>query len=603
MRRPATRRAGDVLRDAWRLLTATTTDTTVSRADLKHVLLVLSDQKAKLAVGAILILAVSLCTLPVPFLTKVLIDLVFPAKDLQAFRVIVVVVLALHLVKAVLSLLMSYLFSVLNQEAQVALRAKLYAKLLRLPLAFYNAQQTGYLLARAQEVQGLNTFFSASLLSLFVGACEFTFAAAILFWMDWWLASLILLVVPFYFLVVRLMTRAVRASSRTALETNARVIRDVQEALSGIAVVKSHRTEDRETGKICEGLSRSREAGVVQGLLLSLTTELVMLIGALGLTALLWWCGLGIIGGTLTIGTYVAFAAYTARLYMPTQQFASVGVALQPALVSLRRVSELFASVSEDDQGQRTVSLSALRGEIRFDGVSFGYADGDDVLHDVTLRIQPGQKVALVGPSGAGKTTLVSLILRLYAPRAGVIRLDGIDVGTVTSDSLRKRIGIVSQDVFLFNDTIGNNIRYGRPDASESELRDAARLAHVDEFVTTLPGQYETVVGERGMRLSAGQRQRIAIARAILYDPDVLILDEPSSTLDALSEQALRDFLFSHCARKTVIVIAHRFSTIDRADLVVVLDRGAVSQLGSPRELAKVDGLYRRLLEAQLLEA
>jgi len=543
-------------------------------------------------------LIVSLCNLPVPYLMKVLIDNVFPSRDFSMLHLLTLIVVGLYLGKVILSIIMNYLFSILSQDVQVSIRKDLFHRLLRLPLSFYSNQQTGYLVARLKEAQGISAFFSSSMTGLAVSVFEFCFTVVVLFYLSWELTCIALMVLPIYYVLVKVMSRGLRTSTRDFMEKKAQLSENIQESLSGISVVKAFSAEEREVGKIGRSLAGYFRTGVLQSIVLSLSTEVIFLVGALASSVILWYSGIKIMGGQFTIGAYVAFAGYLTRLYIPTHRFASAGIILQPAIVALSRISELFGAISEDS-GERSVDIPRFAGDIRFEGVTFGYEEKVDVLRDISLHIRPGQKVALIGPSGAGKTTLISLILQLYTPRTGTIYLDGIDVAEIRLRSLRERIGVVSQDVFLFNDTISNNIRYGRPDASDEDVQAASVVAYAHDFIVNLPDEYNTMVGERGLRLSAGQKQRLSIARAVLYDPDIMILDEMTSALDALSEKAISEFIFNKNPGKTIIIIAHKFSTIASADWVFVINEGIIVQQGSPRTLSDIDGLYKNLYAAQ----
>ena len=587
-----------LFKSAWNISRDRNQDPKFRFRQLKLVTPYLRGHRLRLVTGALLMVVVSLVNLPVPYLMKVLIDDVFPRKDFSLLHILTLIILGLYASKFVLSFMMSYLFSILNQDIQLNIRKDLFHRLLRLPLSFYSNQQSGYLMARLHEAQGINAFFSASLVGLAVSIIEFILTMAVLFHLNWELTCIALLVLPFYFIIVRLTSHGLRTSSRDFMEKGAQLSKSVQESFSGINVIKTFRGEERETGKIQKSLAGYFRTGVLQSILLSLSTESIFLVGALGTTAILWYSGIEIMHGQFTIGAYVAFAGYLTRLYIPTHRFASVGIILQPAIVALSRISEFFTAVAEDST-RRTIGVPRLKGDIRFENVSFAYEENNEVLSGVDLHILPGMKLALIGPSGGGKTTLVSLILQLYTPSRGTIYLDGTDASAIRLQDIREKIGIVSQDVFLFNDTIGNNIRYGRPDASEEEVQAVSKLVYAHDFIEELPAGYDTLVGERGVRLSAGQRQRISIARAILYDPDVLIFDEATASLDALSEKVVREFIFGRSKSKTIIMIAHKFSTISSADQVIVLENGVIKQQGDPEALSRCEGLYKKLYDAQ----
>jgi len=588
------------IKSVWSVAKQKNKTVTFQLNQLKKILFYLHGHKNKIFIGIFLLFMISLISMPIPYFTKVLIDDVFPQKNIVSLNLIILVILLLYFGKVVLSFLMNYIFTILNQSIQVSIRKDFFNKLIRLPLSYYSKQQTGYLLARLQEIQGINTFFSNSLLSLVVNLLEFIFIIFILFYLDWMLTCIAILILPIYFFTVKFLSNGLRASSLDLREKTAQLSKNIQESLSGINVIKTFNAEELETLKIHKKLTDYFHSGVIQSIFLSLSSETVFFIGALGTTTLLWFSGLRIINGSFTVGLYVAFTGYLSRLYSHTYKFASIGIILQPAIVALTRILEISSILCEDDD-ERLINISKLRGEIIFDRVSFDYGDGKNVLHNISFHIYPGQKIAIIGPNGSGKTTLVSLILQFYKPKLGKIYLDGIDASMIRLRCLRERVGIVSQEVFLFDDSIKNNIKYGKPEASNEEVLLASKMSYAHDFIEKLPDKYDTLVGERGIRLSVGQKQRISIARAILYNPDILIFDEATSALDVLAERAIREFIFSNNT-KTIIIVTHRLPTVFYVDWIIVLDKGKIKQQGRPNELLNNEGLFKTLFESNKIK-
>jgi subfamily B ATP-binding cassette protein MsbA len=378
--------------------------------------------------------------------------------------------------------------------------------------------------------------------------------------LSWRLTLLALLLLPVVFRITQRTSHGLRATSRQVYEKNAEVSRQVQEALAGVRTVKTFAGEEREARKVEGSLRQFLRSGITQSVIGSLAGELMTVSSAIAGFLVLGVSALEIIAGRFTLGDYLAFSAYMLKLHAPVQLLATLGLTLQPGMVALRRVLELFDRIAEEDR-PGSLEVERLRGEIAFEQVEFNYEGQADVLRGASFRAGAGERVAIIGPSGAGKTTIAQLLLGLYRPRRGAILFDGRDIRRLSLNRLRERIGVVSQDVFLFNDTVRNNIRYSREGASDEEVARAAELADAQAFIAELPAGYETVVGEQGVALSGGQRQRLSIARAILKDPDVILLDEATSQLDPGSEERICRALLRSFAGKTLIVIGHRRST------------------------------------------
>jgi len=514
---------------------------------------------------------VSILALPSPYIMKIIIDKVLVQKNLRLLNWLILLLVGLQLAKLVFSFLSSYFFGLFSQEALTRLKKDLFHRLLHLPLSFYDKTQSGYLLSRIGEVEGLNFFFSNTMVRIVIGGFEFLFSLVILVHLNWRLTIISLLILPFLFLATRVYAKNIRRVSREVMEKAALVSRRIQDTLSGVDVVKVFSAEERETARLHHYLESYKQASLKRVMVFSFSSELLSLIGAVGGFLVLWYSGWDIIRGNFTLGSYIAFSGYLAKLYGPTQLLASVGLSFQPALTALQRVEELM-SLEKEEKG-RGRRLAFLRGEIEFRGVTFSY-DQRPVLRDISFKIRSGEKILITGPNGSGKSTLVKLILGLYRPQEGEILLDGQKIEELSLESLRERISIVSQSTFLFNDTIWNNIHYSQPEASAKEVREAARFSGAEEFISQLAEGYNTLVGERGKKLSGGEKQKIAIARALLRRADILIFDEATTHLDKESAMRIGEMIASTFKEKTCLIISHQMKGFQGIDRVIRVERG-----------------------------
>jgi len=545
-----------------------------------------------------LMLVVSIITLPVPYLTKYIIDSVLPEKDLYLITLIVGIIAALYIIRSLLSLTINYLFSKINIGVQISMRRDIFKKILSLPLTFFQQYKSGYLLARLNEIQSISIFFSSSMLGLIIDFLEMVFLLVILFMFNVKMTLMVLCFVPIYLIVFKKFKSGLIKSSRNLLEKTANLSKSTQESITGINVIKSFSAEERESLKISKDLKHYYNAGITQNIFFSTAIELVILISSISSLLILWASMYNIIGGAFTIGMYIAFATYSMRFFAPIQKFASASVTIQPAIAALSRVTEIARQIADDEDNNRKIVLKRLKGDIEFKNVFFGYEKNNQVLTDINFHIYPGEKVAIVGPSGAGKSTLTSLILQFYKPQGGKILFDGIDSSKIIMRCIRERIGLVSQEIFLFDDTIRNNIKYGNPDADEEEIIRVAKAANAYDFIQTLPDAFDTIIGERGISLSVGQRQRVSIARALIANPDIYIFDEATSALDSISQKEIQDFIIN-TKGKTIIIIAHSRNTVLLADRIAVLDAGIIEQFDKASQLMESSDLFNKLFESR----
>lgn len=491
----------------------------------------------------------------------------------------------------------------LGQSVVMDLRNELYARTLRQSLRFFHRQTTGRLMSTAiNDIDRVQLSVSHVLADFFRQAFSLPVLLVLVFVIDWKLALACFLAVPLIVVPIAHIGRRIRRLSRQAQEEMAGLNESLQETYSGVRIVQAFGSEEREAQRFRERAGRLFRTNLRWVRYYALTSPLMELLGAITIGILLLYARERIQSGALTSEMMIVFVVALIRTYQPVRRLAGIYGQFQQALGAADRVFALLDRREEVQEKPGAPALPPFRGRIEFDQVSFAYDDGPPLLRGVSLTAHAGEVVALVGSSGAGKTTLVNLLPRFYDVSGGAIRLDGRDIRDLSLASLRGQIGIVTQETVLFNDTVANNIRYGQPNTSEREVQVAAQAALAQEFIEQMPQGYETVIGERGMRLSGGERQRLAIARALLKNAPILILDEATSELDTESELLVQRALATLMQGRTVFVIAHRLSTIRRADKIVVLEDGSIRETGTHQELLARGGLYQRLYDLQFVD-
>ena len=509
-------------------------------------------------------------------------------------------VIVIAFIGAVSAYAEKYLTTSVGQWVMHDLRRALYHHIQRLSLAYHDRKSTGDLISTVTaDIDAIQDFISQALLGIVVSILTLIGMLAVMFYIDWRFTLIALSVTPFLFIVVYTYTRRIKQASRALRKKEGEVVSVVAEVLSSIRVVKAFAREDYEEERFTKQSLESVEMALKARGLKAKLAPVVEVIIAVGTCFVLWYGVNLVISNQMTTGSLLVFLFYLGKMYKPMKDLSKMTDTMSKAGVGYERIHQVIETEDTVRNLPGAKKAPKLRGDIEFDQVGFGYREGYATLTDLSFKVAPGQLAALVGPTGAGKTTIISLIGRFYDPQTGAVKIDGRDIREYKMKSLRRQMSFVLQETLLFRATIWQNIAYGKPEASRDEILRAAKLANADEFISRLPEQYDTMVGEKGVTLSGGQRQRIAIARAIIRDAPILILDEPTSGLDAASEELVFEALNRLMEGKTAIVIAHRLATVRRADVIFVLDKGTIVERGTHDELLAAGGLYARLYEIQ----
>ncbi len=545
---------------------------------------------------------VTLTTLALPWIIgKNLIDsVILGEKDLRLLNLIVLGLVAVVAVKGLFSYAQTYLMCLVGFKTITNIRNHLYEHLQRLSLSFYKKKRTGEIISRViNDVDVLQNTIANTAVNFFTNLLVLLGVLGLIFYIHWRLSLFVLAILPILGITASRFGLRIRKFTRSVQGKIANISSILQETIAGIEVVKSFGMEAREIERFKEENVRTLQLTMKRARIIAALTPVMEVLTLIGLTGVLWYGGREVIRGILTTGELVTFLGYIGLAVNPLSQVGQAYGFYQQAMASAERIFEILDTQPEIRELPGAVDLPRIKGWVRFKDVYFGYGRKGMVLENINLEVKPGEKVALVGLSGAGKTSLVSLIPRFYDPASGTVTIDGYDVKKVTLGSLGKQIGIVSQETILFNASIRDNIAYGKIDAADEEIIMAAKKANAHGFISRLPSGYNTRVGERGARLSGGERQRIAIARAILRDPRILILDEATSALDSESELLVKEALERLMENRSTLVIAHRLSTIRGADRIVVLNQRKIEEIGSHEELLTKGNLYARLYKTQ----
>ena len=535
-----------------------------------------------------------------PWIIKDMIDKVLAEKDMQMLNVISIGIVVTFFIRGIFYYGQSYLVSFVGQRVIIDVRDVLFKKFQRLPLSYFDRHQTGEIMSYiTNDVAALQNALVDRLIELVTESSIFIGSLVMMVLLDWKLSLLTLITVPLVGQAMKIFGRKLKSSGTVIQERLADITATMQESIAAVRVVKSFGREDFEIERFHRQNELNFRAEMKNNQLMSLLTPTVEFLAALAVTVIVWFGGYEVVNGVITAGALVAFLTYAVNLANPVKRISRVYGAIQKAMAGADRVFAIMDLPETIANHPDAKELPPVKGEVVFDDVTFAYKEGANALSHVSLAASPGQMVAFVGPSGAGKSTIANLIPRFYDVSSGAIRIDGYDVREVTMESLRRQIGIVPQETMLFSTSVRENIRYGRLDATEEEIVQAAKDANAHDFIMALPEGYDTKIGERGLNLSGGQRQRIAIARAILKDPRILILDEATSALDTESEKIVQAALDRLMVGRTSFVIAHRLSTVFNADQIYVIDGGRIHEHGTHEELLAAGGLYSNLYNIQ----
>ena len=552
----------------------------------------------RVALAGIISLIVSGLNASLAWLVKPMMDDILIKKDVNLLLLFPLAVSLIFLIKGVFTFFHEYLMKSVAQKMLLYLKNRLYTHIIKLPMGYFEKISSGELISRViNDTAVLQDLVSSTIKNLFIESFTVIALTGVALWRRWDITLISIIVLPAAFYGVGKLGNRMRQISRRTQEKISIIVEFLHESFSGMKIIKAfHRQADE-----VERFKRANKDFYSENMRATRVSEfaslLMEVVSGIGIAFVIWYGGTLITKNVITVGDFSSFLTAIFMIYTPAKRLAKVNIYIQQARASLKRIYNLL---SEKEEIDGTEELKPFNKEVEFKGVSFTYPSArNKALDNINLKVKKGEIIAIVGKSGEGKTTLVNLLPRFYAPTDGKIYIDGMDISMATFKSLRNQFGIVSQEVILFNDTVIANISYGNPEADKQEIIAASKAAYAHEFIVELPRGYDTIVGERGMRLSGGERQRLSIARAILKNPPILILDEATSSLDTASETMLQKALENLIKNRTTFVIAHRLSTVRKADRIIVMDKGKILESGSHKELYGSEGLYKELYELQ----
>lgn len=547
-------------------------------------------------IGLFLILFASLLAFPQPLITRYIVDDVILKRQLGLLAGAIIFLIVLILAEKLVKVLEDFAFARFEQGITLDIQQNLWGRVLHFPKSFFDDIQTGYLMSRlSEDAEGLRWFFSSTVVYVLSNLIRFVGGICFLFYLEWRLAVIVLVILPGLLLAMNYFGRKVHVLSHRSMEQDANISSRMQEALSSAPLIKSFASEERTQNRLVLELKKAFQIALEQTTVTSVADAAISLLPAISRGVALALGAYWVIKEEWTLGSLLAFQGYLGYVFGPAQFLATANLQLQKALAALQRIWALFRILPEEN-AQTGVKVDHLKGEVAFREVSFSYNGRESVLDRLSFQIRAGEHLAVAGPSGVGKTTLLSLVLCFYKPTSGEICFDGRPASGLDVTSLRRRIGYVSQNTLLLSGTIMDNLRYGNPQAGDNEIIQASRAAEIHDFITGLPSGYNTEIGEKGIRLSEGQKQRLSIARVLVKAPDILVLDEPTSSLDGRTEESVLGSLPAFVKDKTLLVVSNKISTITYADRVLLLDENKHLISGNHQELMETSKYYRSLI-------
>jgi ABC-type multidrug transport system fused ATPase/permease subunit len=571
------------------------------RVLIKRLLRYMMRYKLNFAVIFILLIVSAILGLSGPYILAIAIDQYIEKGNFSGLYWISALYVGVYAAIWLVGYAQTYLRFWIGQKLVFDLRRDMFSNLQKLSMSFYDKRHVGAIMSRVtNDVETLNEFLTSGIEATVGDMFILVGIVAMMLFMNTWLALISFTVIPLLLIATVFLGEKAREAYRLTRKKISGVTANLAENISGIRVVQSFSREIANAQQFDRVNVENLQANIQAARVSALFFPLVDVLGSLGTCLVLWFGGTSVINGSVTIGVMVAFMSYVTRFFMPIREISMMYNNMQSGLAATERITEILDTETEVKEAEKAIELPRIKGEIKFNNVSFGYGKDNFVLRDINLDINENERIALVGPTGAGKTSMASLVARFYDPQNGSITIDGYDLRQVTIKSLRSQMGIVLQDPFLFTGSIRENIAYGRPDATEEEIIDAAKAVGAHDFIMSFAQGYETNVGERGSRLSIGQRQLISFARALLANPRILILDEATSSVDAYTELLIQKAMEKLLEQRTTLIIAHRLSTVRSADKILVIDSGRIIDAGTHEELMSREGLYRKLYEMQL---
>ncbi len=567
---------------------------------MRRLLAYLRPYRRSALLAIVCLIAGSALSIIQPYLTKIAIDRYIRNNNFSGLNQIAVIYALTLVCVFALSFSQTWLINLMGQKIMYDLRMQIFRHLQKLDVSFFDKNPVGRLMTRVTtDVDALNELFTSGVISVFDDIFTLSGIIISLFLLNYRLALGIVAILPFLILVTLLFKIKVRDSFRKVRTAIARINAFLQENITGAAVVQLFSQEKKQYRQFTRINKDHLDANLQSIFYYAIFFPLLELISASAVALIVWYGGRQVLAGALTLGTLVAFIQYSDRFFSPISDLSEKYTILQSAMASSERIFKLLDTEPSIASPSQTGSLTVERGSIEFRNVSFFYNAGEPVLHDVSFNVEPGEKIAVVGATGAGKSTIISLLSRFYDVQQGEILVDGENIRNFNLQGLRSSIGIVLQDVFLFSGSVSENIRLGNHRISDEQVQRAAETVHASHFIRKLERQFSTEVGERGSSLSVGQKQLLAFARALAFDPKILVLDEATSSIDTETELLIRDALAKLMAGRTSIIIAHRLSTIQNADRIIVLHRGRIREVGSHQELLRLRGIYWKLYQLQ----